>query len=196
LALLRGTGNVVILLADAINRSQIATVGCAVLTGNLRWVITASGKKAYASKPEAQAEGDHVIWSPTRIPSARASGFLDFGFTQHNINKGKLREVTFLIHEMFFVGSWSRLPGVPFRSTHHRKANARDLTVVLPQLALRALKKELFPGACETAPSNRALADCLRSVRAARRSSASLIAVTRFATTRHRPLPAGRRRWR
>jgi hypothetical protein len=85
LAPLRGTGNVVILLADAINRIQIATVGCAVLTGNLRWVITASGKKAHASKPEAQAEGSHVIRPPTRIPSARASGFLDFSFTQRNI---------------------------------------------------------------------------------------------------------------
>ena len=143
-----------------------------------------------------QAEGNHVIRSPTRIPSARASGFLDFGFTQRNIKKGKLKEVTFLIHKMFFVGSWSGLPGFRFHAALHPKANARDLTVVLPQLAFRALRKGLFPGACETAPSNCALADCLRSVRTARRSSASLIAVTRFATTRHRPLPAGRRRWR
>jgi len=42
-------------------------------------------QKANALKPEAQAEGNHVIWSPKRIPSARGSGFLDIGFTQRNI---------------------------------------------------------------------------------------------------------------
>jgi len=42
-------------------------------------------QKVHALKPEAQAEGIRVCCTKNTIPSARASGFLDFGFTQRNI---------------------------------------------------------------------------------------------------------------
>ena len=46
-------------------------------------------QKGHASKPEAQAEGIRVCCTKNPIPSARASGFPDFGFTQRNIKKHK-----------------------------------------------------------------------------------------------------------
>jgi hypothetical protein len=79
-----------------------------------------SPSKVHASKPEAQAEGIRVCCTKNPIPSARASGFLDFGFTQRNIKKRKLRETTFLIPPPNSLGSRLGLLGVQFRSAHHQ----------------------------------------------------------------------------
>ena len=53
-------------------------------------------QKVHALKPEAQAEGIRVCCTKNPIPSARASGFLNFGFTQRNLKKRKLRGTAFV----------------------------------------------------------------------------------------------------
>jgi hypothetical protein len=76
-------------------------------------------------KPEAQAEGIRVCCTKNPIPSARASGFLDFGFTQRNIKKRKLREITLLVQQPHSLGSRLGLPGNLFPSACHQSFRRR-----------------------------------------------------------------------